>query len=446
MLRSRSNSINALPDIGQIEMRPVADLVPYLKNPRLHGPESIAAVMASIQEFGFRNPVLVDGENGIVAGHARVEAAKRLGLAELPTLQIRGLTKAQLRAYVMADNAIAERSTWDTDLLRFELGELDTEGFDLSVIGFSDEQLAQLLAECTEGLTDPDEVPDVPEQPVTREGDLWLLGKHRLLCGDATVEGDVKRLLAGIEPHLMVTDPPYGVEYDPDWRNRVERRLTGRPIGAFATGQPLNDDRADWREAWMLFPGDVLYIWHAGLRARDTIDALQESGFEIRSQIIWAKNNFAIGRGHYHVQHEPCYYAVRKSANGYWRGDRSQTTLWRIDKPMKSETGHSAQTPVECMRRPMENNSSPGQAIYDPFVGSGTTVIAAEMTGRVCHAIEIAPAYVDVAVIRWQNFSGKEAILDGTKSTFNEIKVERGGAQQERAHLQGLRSVGVNSA
>jgi DNA modification methylase len=173
----------------------------------------------------------------------------------------------------------------------------------------------------------------------------------------------------------------------------------------------MNDDRADWREAWALFPGDVIYVWHAGTKAAIVAESLEASGFEIRTQIIWAKNNFAIGRGHYHVQHEPCWYAVRKGSAGHWMGDHSQTSLWRIDKPLKSETGHSTQKPVECMRRPIENNSSPGQVLYEPFSGSGTTIIAAEMTGRACHAIEISPAYVDVAVERWQNFTGKKAVL-----------------------------------
>jgi DNA modification methylase len=187
----------------------------------------------------------------------------------------------------------------------------------------------------------------------------------------------------------------------------------------------MNDDRADWREAWALFPGSVAYVWHAGTKAAVVQESLEACDLLVRTQIIWAKNNFAIGRGHYHVQHEPCWYAVRKTATGHWSGDRSQTTLWRIDKPLKSETGHSAQKPVECMRRPIDNNSSPGQAVYEPFLGSGTTIIAAEMTGRRCHAIEIAPAYIDVAVRRWQNFTGQQATLDGDGRSFDQIAAER---------------------
>jgi DNA modification methylase len=231
-------------------------------------------------------------------------------------------------------------------------------------------------------------------------------------------------VLGDVKPLLMVTDPPYGVNYDPDWRNRADR-ANGKPYGARAIGLVTNDTRSDWREAWALFPGEVAYCWHAGLHASDTQAAFEACGFELRCQIVWAKSNFAIGRGHYHVQHEPCYYMVRKGGTGHWAGDRKQTTLWQIPKPAKSETGHSTQKPVECMKRPIENNSSPGQAVYEPFSGSGTTIIAAEMTGRACLAIEITPEYVDVAVLRWQAFTGQKATLDGTDETFDSLAVKR---------------------
>src|ERR1700731_1674966 len=281
-----------------------------------------------------------------------------------------------------------------------------------------------------------DDAPEPPAHPVAEPGDLWVLGRHRLLCGDSTVATDVARVLGGVAPHLMVTDPPYGVNYDPAWRKQAgpsingttQRIATGtviKPIGARAVGKVVNDDRADWREAWALFPGSVAYIWHAGTKAGIVQDSLAACGFETRSQIIWAKNNFAIGRGHYHCKHEPCWYVVRKGSTASWVGDHSQTTLWQIDKNLKSETGHGTQKPVECMRRPIENNASPGQAVYEPFSGSGTTIIAAEMTGRVCHAIEIAPAYVDVAVKRWQEFTGQQAVLDGDGRSFDDVAAQR---------------------
>lgn len=402
----------------------VADLIPYARNARTHSNEQVAQIAASIREFGFINPVITDGLNGIVAGHGRVLAARKLKLKEVPTIDVAGLTDAQKRAYILADNKLALNAGWDTDLLKVELAELKMEGFDLDLIGFDADELAALLADPTEGLTDPDEVPEVPADPVTVLGDTWLLGKHRLRCGDSTSADDVAALLAGVSPHLMVTDPPYGVVYDPNWRNDADR-ANGKKIGARATGKVLNDDKADWREAWALFPGDVAYVWHAGLYAGTVADSLTACDFKLRSQIIWAKSNFAIGRGDYHWMHEPCWYAVREKGTGHYSGDRKQTTLWQIAKPAKSETGHGTQKPVECMRRPIENNSSPGQAVYEPFSGSGTTIIAAEMTGRIAYAMELSPEYVDVAVKRWQDFTGQEAKHEATSRTFNDLKAER---------------------
>jgi DNA modification methylase len=222
----------------------------------------------------------------------------------------------------------------------------------------------------------------------------------------------------------MVTDPPYGVEYDANWRNEA-KRAGGKAFGAFAVGKVDNDSRIDWSEAWALFPGDVAYIWHAGRHASAVQVSIEGVGFEIRCQIIWAKNSHTIGRGDYHWQHEPCWYAVRRGKTGHWAGDRSQMTLWQIAKSLKSETGHSTQKPVECMARPIKNNSSPGQAVYEPFSGSGTTIIAAEQLGRVCYAVELNPAYVDVAVRRWQEFAKGEAVLEGDGRTFSEIAGER---------------------
>jgi len=372
---------------------------------------AIAKVAASIREFGFRQPIVVDGDGVVIAGHTRLAAASSLGLASVPVHIARDLTPVQARAYRLADNRSGEEAEWDNELLRVEMAALAGLDIDLSLTAFDPDEIAGLSGH--QGLTDPDEVPEAPAVPVTQPGDVWQLGSHRLVCGDATNADDVARALNGVQPHLMVTDPPYGVDYDPDWRNRAmphkndpsrQRDGQGRAIGLVT-----NDNRTDWREAFTLFLGNVAYCWHAGLHASSTQQAFEACGFALRSQIIWAKSHFAIGRGHYHVQHEPCFYMVRSGATGHWAGDRTQSTLWQIDKPQKNETGHSTQKPVECMRRPIENNSSPGQAVYDPFVGSGTTIIAAEMTGRACHALEIAPAYCDVTVERWQNFTGRKA-------------------------------------
>jgi hypothetical protein len=404
---------------GSIKAVPVASLIPFARNSRTHSDGQVAQIAASIREFGWTNPILVDEKSSIIAGHGRLAAARKLGMTEVPVLVIDHLTDAQKRALVIADNKLALNAGWDAALLSSEIAGLTEDGFDTSLLGFSDDELANLLADKTEGLTDPDDVPEPPADPVTVLGDVWVLGKHRIVCGDSTDADVVAKCLNGVTPHLMVTDPPYGVEYDADWRNKA-MRSDGSAIGARAIGKVENDDKADWSEAWALFPGDVAYVWHAGNMAHTVAESLIGSGLHIRAQIIWNKSSLVIGRGDYHPKHEPCWYAVRKGKVGHYVGGRKQTTVWDIDKPQKSETGHSTQKPVECMKRPIENNSSAGQAVYEPFSGSGTTIMAGEMTGRSIHAIELNPAYVDVAVKRWQDFSGLDAVHAETGKTFTE--------------------------
>jgi DNA modification methylase len=410
---------DALPEAGRlvVDYRAIDSLIPYVRNARTHTSRQVAGIAASIREFGWTNPVLVDGENGIIAGHGRVLAARMLGLARIPVIELAGLTPAQKRAYVIADNRLALDAGWDTELLALEFADLSELGFDLALTGFGEEEIAALSAMGSKGLTDPDDVPALAPAPVSRMGDLWCMGPHRLICGDSTDAATVERVLAGVTPHLCVSDPPYGVNYDPGWR---------AALGAskLATGKVLNDDRSDWREAWALFPGEVAYVWHGALHATTVAASLEAAGFAIRSQIIWDKTRLVIGRGDYHWQHEPAWYAVRKGGKGHWSGDRKQTTVWSIPH-RRNETGHGTEKPVECMRRPIENNSSPGQAVYEPFCGSGTTIIAAEMSGRSCLAVELDPAYVDVAVKRWQAFAGKTARLDGSDASFDEIAGQR---------------------
>ncbi|HEY2528082.1 MAG TPA: DNA methyltransferase [Xanthobacteraceae bacterium] len=414
----------------RVERRPVATLVPYARNARTHAPAQVAEIAGSIREWGWTIPVLVAEDGTIIAGHGRVLAAQQLDLADIPVMVAAGWTDAQRRAYALADNKLALNAGWDMALLRVELADLRDQAVDLETLGFSDAEVAALIGRGG-GLTDPDDVPPLPEAPVSRLGDLWLCGSHRLLCGDATNGADVTRLLGDAKPLLMVTDPPYGVEYDADWRNRADR-ANGKPYGARAIGKVSNDERIDWRDAWALFPGAVAYVWHADRHASAVQASLEAANLEIRCQVIWAKNNIVISRGDYHWQHEPCWYAVRRGKSGHWSGDRSQTTLWQIDKPMKSETGHSTQKPVECMARPLTNNSRPGEAVYDPFLGSGTTMIAAEMAGRHCLALDIAPAYVDVAVARWEAFTGQDATLeDGTP--YKAVKDARATPEADRA-------------
>ena len=399
----------------KISTVPINSLIPYARNARTHSDAQVAQIAASIREFGWTNPVLLDGENGIIAGHGRVLAARKLGIEEVPCIELSHLTEAQKRAYILADNKLAENAGWDPDLLKLELGELRELGMDLSLTGFDEAFLADLLTERTDGLCDPDELPEQPE-PKTKPGDAWILGRHRLVCGDSTVATDVEKALGGVVPHLMVTDPPYGVDYDPSWRLKVH---LNKPDQKLAEGKVLNDDRADWSEVWALFPGDVAYVWHGSLHAPVVAESLQKCGFTLRAMVLWVKTNPVIGRGHYHWQHEPCWYAVREGKTGHWNGDRKQTTVWSIPNMHRTQgnvddgkTQHGTQKPVECMRRPIENNSSPGQAIFEPFAGSGTTIIAAEQTGRICLALELNPAYCDLIVARWEKFTGKEATLE----------------------------------
>jgi len=396
---------------------PLGQIIPYARNPR-QNEKAIATVAASIAEFGWRQPIVVDENMVILAGHTRLAAAQQLGLKSAPVHVAKGLSETQAQAFRIMDNRSAENADWMEDLLSLELSDLLDADYDLELTGFTDEELNSLLSGL-DGENDgegEDDIPKPPEEPVSRSRDLWLLGNHRLLCGDATVATDVERVLGNVKPLLMITDPPYGVEYDPSWRNQTGAAKTKR------TGKVLNDDRADWREAWTLFPGDVAYVWHGALHAGEVAESLEAAGFNVRSQIIWAKDRLVLSRGDYHWQHEPCWYAVKKTGKGHWAGDRKQTTLWQIaNKDQDADTVHGTQKPVECMRRPILNNSSPGQAIYEPFMGSGTTLIAAETTGRVCHGIELNPAYVDVAVERWQQFTGQAATLDGTDQTFAEL-------------------------
>lgn len=407
----------------QIEHLPIAGLIPYARNSRTHSEEQIAAVAASIREYGFTNPVLIREDGGIIAGHGRVLAALSMGLDAIPCIRLSHLTEAQARAYVIADNKLAELAGWDEEILALELKELGEMDFDLSLTGFGEDEISELLAEMDatpEGATDADSLPAAPVIPVSRAGDVWLLGRHRLVCGSSTDAATVAKALSGSTPHLMVTDPPYGIEYDANWRNEA-MSADGSPVGGGAIGAVLNDDIACWREAWALFPGEVAYVWHASSKTHIVADSLVACDFELRALLIWNKNHFAISRCHYHPKHEPCWYVVKKGGTGHWQGDRTQSTVWEIPKNLKSETGHSTQKPVECMRRPIENNSRAGDGVYEPFSGSGTTIIAAEQTGRTCYAIELSPIYVDMAVLRWQEYTGGGATLEGDGRKYNQI-------------------------
>jgi DNA modification methylase len=407
------------PDRMRLEFWSLDRLIPSARNARTHSDAQIAEVAGSIRAFGFTNPILIGEGGDVVAGHGRLEAARRLGLAEVPVIPLRGLTELQRRQLMLADNRIALNAGWDLEMLRLELKDLSALGADLSTLGFTSHELAAALgAGGTTGLTDENEVPELAEEAVTRAGDIWCLGPHRLACGDSTDAATVTELLGREQPQLMVTDPPYGVDYDPGWRHRAGVNRSKR------LGKVRNDQQADWGAAWALFPGNIAYVWHGALHATTVAESLTKQGFAIRAQIIWAKERLVIGRGDYHWQHEPCWYGVRTKGN--WTGDRKQTTLWSISsRDQDTETAHGTQKPVECMRRPMLNNSSPGQSVYEPFLGSGTTLIAAETTGRACLAIELEPRYVDVAIRRWQAFTGKSATRLADGRSFEAVSSDR---------------------
>ena len=405
----------------QVEMRAVGALTANPHNSRKHSAAQVKQIRASIREFGFTIPILVDEVDVIIAGHGRLEGAKGEGMAEVPVLVARGWSEAQKRAYIIADNKLTLNGDWDDAILKAELAALEGMDFNLEITGFSDAELKKMLHVDAEGLVDGDHVPEAGGMIVAVRGDVWLLGRHRLVCGDATLADDVDKALAGAKPHLMVTDPPYGVDYDPAWRDEKQPRAKGKR----STGAVANDDQADWGEAWGLFPGDVVYVWHAALFSSVVQGSLEAHSFEIRAQIIWDKERLVLGRGDYQWQHEAAWYAVKKGRVGHFEGDRKQTTVWSIPLPSKSETGHGTQKPLELMRRCVLNNSQAGQGVYEPFSGSGTTIVACERTSRVCHALEIDPAHVDRAILRWQQDTGLAAKLEETGQTFVEVMAAR---------------------
>jgi DNA modification methylase len=409
-------------DALAVEYWDIAKLIPYARNARTHSATQVAEIAGSIRAFGFSNPILASEAGDVIAGHGRLAAARQLGMQEVPVIVLRGLTETQRRQLVLADNRIAMNAGWDLEMLKFELTDLAELAVDLSTLGFSAKELAIAFSGKSDGLTDENELPPLAEKAISVTGDIWCLGLHRIACGDSTDPELVARLLADQAPQLMVTDPPYGVEYDPEWRhrrgvNKSERRA-----------KIANDERADWSAAWNLFPGHIAYVWHGALRSTTVAESLTKGGFSIRAQIIWAKERLVMGQGDYHWQHEPCWYAVRKKGN--WTGDRKQTTLWTISTGgQDAKTKHATQKPVECMRRPILNNTNPGQAVYEPFLGSGTTLIAAQSVGRVCFAIELEPLFVDVAIRRWQAFTGEKAMRLGDGADF-EAFASSGGAPE----------------
>lgn len=401
----------------------ISELVNYEKNARLHSEKQIDQIADSIKNFGFNDPIEIDNNNVIVSGHARLQAAIKLGLKEVPVIVHEHMDDVKKKAYILAANRLAMSSSWDNELLQSEMMDLNRNDFDLLLTGFSGEEINDILnPDILESrLVDENEVDDIEEgDPITKQGDLWILGDHRLLCGSSTVETDVDRLLRGQKPNTMITDPPYGVKYEASWRAQAKgRKKTERE----QTSNLMNDDQADWYDAYVLFPGSVAYVWHASSFTDVVMDGLRRAGFEIKQQIIWNKNIHALSRSDYHYKHEPCWYAVKKGADRNWIGGRTQMTVWDVQtvQSEKDKTSHPTQKPVEIYMRSIKHHTNPGEYIYDPFGGSGTLIIACEKSMRRALTMELDPKFCDVIIKRFLKFSGKTAILESTGESFEEI-------------------------
>jgi DNA modification methylase len=414
----------------KIEHWPIDKLIPYSRNPRTHSDAQVAQIAASIREFGFTNPVLIDGNGNIIAGHGRVLAARKLGMQEVPCIRMEHLTETQRRAYIIADNKLALNAGWDDELLAVELKELSDVGFDLELTGFDFDELSALIDvdsdQVTDGLTDPDDVPETKPEAITKPGDIWLLGDHRLMCGDSTVAEHVENLMAGQKAVLMQTDPPYGVSH--------VATKNGIPDSGFSDMESRwehikNDDLQDEKlqefleaafkhaASIALVENAAWYLWHAYLTQGFFAAAAAAADVLLHRQIIWVKPSFVLTRsGMYHWRHEPCFYGWRKGNPPPWYGDKNQSSVWEIGRDKGTE--HPTQKPVALWLPPIYNHTKPGEIIYEPFSGSGSQIIAAEQTGRRCYAMELSPQYVDVAVRRWQQFTGKRAILEATGEPF----------------------------
>ncbi|WP_212611515.1 site-specific DNA-methyltransferase [Shimia haliotis] len=409
---------------ARVEMWQVADLVPYAKNARQHPPEQIDQIAASMERFGFTIPMLVAEDGTIIAGHGRLMAAAQLGLAEVPVMVARGWSEEDRRLYTLADNRLAEIAEWDPEMLRIEIGEL-REDFgieDMSLIGFSAEDLAEILPDAlidtTGGLTDPDDVPEVPEAPITRPGDVWVMGKHRLLCGDSTVATDVQKVLGDVKADLCFCDPPYNVDYAGGVG--AEKAGKGRRIKNDALGDGFGQFLYDACVLINAHTDGAVYICMSSSELQTLQSAFKSAGGHWSTFIIWAKDRFTLGRADYQRQYEPILYGWPEGVKRHWCGDRDQGDVWNIERPHKNDL-HPTMKPVSLVERAIRNSSRKGDLVFDPFGGSGTTLIAAEKTGRHASLIELDPKYVDVIVRRWQEFTGETAVLESSGQSFDDL-------------------------
>jgi DNA modification methylase len=420
----------------EIQTWPIDKLILYARNPRKND-AAVVRMCGSIKEFGFKIPCLVRSDGEVIDGHLRLKAARKLGITDIPVILCDEWTQAQVKAFRLMVNQSATWAEWDDELLAAELADLQTLDYDLALTGFDTKEIDELLLN---DAPEEDAVTPVPTVPVSRVGDLWLCGSHRILCGDATDPETVSRLLGDRKPGLMVCDPPYGISLDSEWRDRAGLNTRGRAEPSYLKKRTKGhtettisgDTRADWSEAFALVPSlEAAYCWHASKFTREVLDGLLRIGFVHHQQIIWDKGRTVLTRTLYWFQHEPCWF-VRK-VNAPWYGKAGEnSTIWASASPKFIMGGsdeqafdHPTQKPVELMRKPILNHTKPGEAVYDPFLGSGTTLAAAEVTKRVCYGLELDPKYADVIVERWQGLSGKSATLEGDGRTFDAIQKDR---------------------
>jgi DNA modification methylase len=402
----------------QVESWPLERLIPYARNARTHSGRQVAEIAASISAFGFNNPVLVDPDGGIIAGHGRVLAARKLGLSEVPVIVLSHLSENQKRAFMLADNRLALNAGWDEQMLRLELQTLAEAGFNLDLTGFDQQELDQLLASLgRQALVDPDEVPELGAEMVTQPGDLWILGDHRLLCGDGTQGEDLERVLGGTGSDLIFADLPYNADYvgKTSHRLKIANDDLREQFGAFLT--------AACRSMLKVHAGPI-YICMSSRELHRLYAAFTEAGGHWSTYVIWAKHTFTLGRSDYQRQYEPILYGWREGSRHYWCGDRNQGDVWYINKPHRNDA-HPTMKPVELVERAITNSSRKGDVVLDPFAGSGTTVLACERTGRRARVVEIEPRYADVVVRRWQQYSGQVARLDQGGWNFEEVSEQR---------------------
>ena len=404
--------------------------MPYARNARTHSDEQISQIAASIKEWGWTVPVLIDEDGGLIAGHGRVLAARKLGLAEIPVMVATGWSKAQKRAYVLADNKLAMNAGWDNEMLSLELGEIGDLGFNLDLTGFGTDEIEALLAPVgTEGLTDEDAVPEVPEAPVTVLGDVWLLGKHRVMCGDSTSIDAVDNLMAGQKADMFFTDPPYGVSYaDKNKSLNAIGKGNGIQTPIINDHMTVNETGDLWFQSFSnahLTTSEKAVYYICGPQGGELMMMMMmmilKAGWQLKHTMIWVKNNHVLGRMDYHYKHEPIMYGWKDGESHNWYGDHSQMSTWEVDKPVKSAL-HPTMKPIGLMEKAIGNSTKTGNVVLDLFGGSGSTLIACEKTGRYARLMELDPKYCDVIVKRWQEFTGKIATHAETGTPFAEVK------------------------